>query len=133
MIRCTWIRCVDIDVHGIRAFANIIVCLIDADGEPSGNGSDEVAVRAQQKGLRNFRIADAADERAAACVVEGQNAQEILEGPRDAVRSIVLLGVRIAELTRRGDNDVLAGLNINSSIRPKLFANDLNFLGKAPL
>jgi hypothetical protein len=107
--------------------------LIDADGETSGNGSDEVAVRAYQKRLGNFRIANAADERSATCAVERQNAQQILETACNALGSVVFLCVRIAKFATRGDNDVLAWLNVNSSIRPGLLAGDLDLLGNAPL
>jgi len=64
------IGCVDIDVYCIRAFADVIIRLIDANGKASGNRSDEVAVRANEKRLGNFRIADAADERSATCALK---------------------------------------------------------------
>src|SRR5258705_4922694 len=133
MIRRTRIGRVDTDVHRIGSFADVIIRLIDANGKASGNGSQEVAARARQKRLGNFRIADPADKRSATCTVEGQNAQQILETARNAVGSVVFLGVGIAKLASRGDNDVLARLDVNSSIRPRLLAGDLHFIVDAPL
>ncbi len=123
----------DIDVHGVGAFAEVVAGLIDADGKPPGNGSDDIAVGAQEKRLRNFRIADAADQSAAARAVERQNPEQVLEAARDAVGVVVFLGVGVAELARRDDDNVFAGLHVDSGIGPGLVAGNLNFLGDAAL
>ena len=99
----------------------------------SGNRSDEVAVSTQEKRLCDVRLSDAANQRAAASAVEGQNPQQILEAPRNAIGAVVFLGVGIAQLASRGDHDVLAGLHIDSRVGPKLLAGDLHFLGDAAL
>ena len=123
----------DIDVHGEGAFSGVVVGLIDADGKPPSNGSDDIAVGAQEERLRNFRIADAADQSAAASAVERQNPEQVLEAARDAVGTVVFLGVGIVELARRGDYNVFAGLHVDSGIGPGLVAGNLNFLGDAAL
>src|SRR5260370_10489954 len=125
------IGCVDFDVHRVGAVAGIVAGLIDTDGKPPGNGSGDIAASTQEKGLRDFRIADAANQSAVGSAAEGQNPEEILEAASDAVGAVVFLGVGVAEFARRGDDNVFAGPHVDSGVGPGLVAGNLNFLGNA--
>src|SRR6266581_1385706 len=52
-------RCVDLDANNVRARTGVIAGLVDADGKAAGDGSNNVAERADQEGLRGVLIADA--------------------------------------------------------------------------
>ncbi len=108
MIRRIWIGRVDINVHGVGAFAGFVAGLIDADSQPPTNRGDKVAVRTQEKRLRDLRIANATDQRAPPGVIEWQNPKQVLEATADAIRTVAVLGVGIVELTGRGDDDVFS-------------------------
>jgi hypothetical protein len=90
-------------------------------------------VRADEERLRYLRVADAADQSTAAGTAEGQDAQEVLEAARNAIGSVVFLGVGVAKLAGSGDYNVLAGLHVDAGVGPELIAGNLNFLGEAAL
>src|SRR3989441_1220977 len=52
---------------------------------------------------------------------------------REAVGAVVVLRVRVTEFSGGGDQNVLAGLNVNARVQPELFAGDLDFLGNSLL
>src|SRR5439155_9221845 len=76
-------------------------------------------------------IADAADKRATPSFIEGQNAEKVLEAAWEAVGAVVVFRVGVTELARGGDEHVFAGLNLDGSVDPGVFARQLDLLGKA--
>ena len=77
--RRSWRRGRRFGFHFIGAFGGVAGGLVDADGEAAGGGCDEVALGADQERIRKVFIANAADQRAAAGVVEGEDAEKIFE------------------------------------------------------
>src|SRR5260370_19879311 len=126
-------RCVDLDANNVRARTGVIAGLVDADEKAPGDGSNNVAARADQERLRGVLIADAADECPASRLIEGQNAEKVLEAAREAVGAVLVLHVRVTGSSAIGDQDVLAGLNVNARIQPERFTGDLDFLGNSLL
>ena len=88
---------VNLDANRIRAIARVAAQLIDADREAAGDRRDEVAFGADEKRLRGVFVADAADDRAAASLVEGQIAQKIFEAASDSGGSGVGLLIGVAK------------------------------------
>jgi hypothetical protein len=88
-------------------------------------------VRADEEGLRCILVADAADDGTATGVIEGKDAQQVLESTREAVWVIVRLGVGIAELSGGREDDMFPGLNINAGIDPGFVAGQLHLLRDA--
>jgi len=88
-------------------------------------------LRPDMERLGRVLVADAADERAAARVVERENSKEIFESAAEALWSIVLLRVSITELARGGKEHVLAGLHVDATVQPVVIAGELDFLREA--
>src|SRR4029077_17470842 len=81
----------NLDVHRVGSIAGIVGSLIDANREPSTDGSEHVAVDTEEKWLRHVGVAHATDQGASACAIEGQNSQQVLEAARDAIGGVVFL------------------------------------------
>src|SRR5438128_1366370 len=73
-------------------------------------------------------VADAPNQRAPPRFIEWQDAKKVFEAPREAVRTIVVLRVDVAELAGGSDEHVLAGLNVDAGVDPGFFAGYLDFL-----
>src|SRR5579859_6872001 len=115
-------------MDGVRAVASVVTGLINANCQTAGNGSDEVTLSAQQEGLCGGSVAETADQRAPARAVERQNAKEILEAARDAIGTVIFLGIGITQVSRSMDENMLARLYIDSSIGPLLVVRDLDIM-----
>ncbi len=122
---------IDFNADGVVTVAGVVAGLIDAYREAAGHGSEHVAARADQKRLSNVLVADAADERAAACFVERKHAEKILESASEAVGAVVLLRVGITELAGGGKEHVFTGLHVDAAVHPCVFAGELDLLGEA--
>src|SRR6267142_1980259 len=122
---------IDFNADGVVTVAGVVAGLIDAYREAAGHWSEHVAARADQKRLSNVLVADAADERAAACFVERKHAEKILESASEAVGAVVLLRVGITELAGGGKEHVFTGLHVDAAVHPCVFAGELDLLGEA--
>ena len=120
-------------MNGIGSVAGVAGGLIDADGKGAIDGSEQVAFSADEKHLGGVLVADACDNGAASRFVVGKHTNEIAESAVQALRAIVFLGVEVAELAFGGDEDVLAGLNVHTGIKPRGFACELQLLREALL
>jgi hypothetical protein len=125
--------CIDFDANGVGANAGVILHLIDAYGETAVYRSEDVFARADEEGQGDIGIADAAEECASAGSVKWKNAEKIRVASGIAFRTVIILCVGVAKFSRGGDENVLARLNVDTRVRPKLIAGELNFLGEAAL
>ena len=119
---------VNLDAHGIRAATSVVGGLIDAHGKTPRDRSDNIAARADGKRLGGVFVADAPNQRAPPRFIEWQDPKKVFEAPREAVRTIVVLRVDVAELAGGSDEHVLAGLNVDAGVDPGFFAGYLDFL-----
>ena len=124
---------VDLDANGVGASGGVVGRLIDADGEAAIDGRKDVLFCADEERLRGVLIADAADDGAAASVVEGKDAKQILEAAREAGGTGVGFGIGVAKGAGGGEDDVFAGVNVDAGIDPGLIAGELEFLREALL
>jgi hypothetical protein len=104
--------------------------LVNADGEAAAGGGYDVTLCADEKRLRGVLVADARDERAATCVVERKDAEEIFEAARDAIGRVVGFGVGVAQGAGGGEEEAFAGGDVDGGVDPELVAGELNFLGE---
>jgi hypothetical protein len=91
-----------VHLHRVGACAGVGIHLVDPDGQFAGDRGDHLFFRPDHEGLRNVRVADATNHRAAPDAVLGQDANQILEIPRQPFRAVVLFGVGIAQRALRG-------------------------------
>jgi hypothetical protein len=90
-------------------------------------------VDAQQKWLRYVGVPHATHQSASTGSIKWEDSQQILEPARDTLGAVVLFGVGITHFSAGGHHNVLAGLHVDSGVRPQLLPNQLNFLGNAAL
>ena len=69
-------------------------------------------MRTDQKGLCDGGVAHAADDRAAARGVVGQDTNQILEAARETLRAGVGGGIGVVHLAGGGGDDVLPGCTV---------------------
>src|SRR5258708_7620834 len=128
-----WIGCINLDMHFVSSVASVVVSLVDANGKTPSNRSNHITVDAQQKWLRYVGVPHATHQSASTGSIKREDSQQILEPARDTLGAVVLLGVGITHFSAGGHRNVLAGLHVDSSVRPQLLASELNFLGNAAL
>ena len=122
---------IDFDVDGVGAGAGVDAHLIEADGKRAAGVGDDVALGADEEGLREGGIADTADDCAAACGVVGKNANEVFEVAGEAGGVGVSLSVGVVHFAGDGGDDVFAGLNGDAGVDPGLIAGDGDVLRDA--
>lgn len=118
----------DVYVNGVSAVGGVVRSLVDADEQAPGIGSGEVALVSDQERLRSVGIADAPNDGAAAGVIEGKDAQQVLEPARETAGSGGVLLVGEAHRTAGGKDNAFASLEINSGVHPRGIPSQLDFL-----
>src|SRR5260370_3008844 len=127
------IGCINLDTHCVSSVAGVFACLIDADRQTPSNRSNHITVGTQQKWLCYVGVPHTTHQSASTGSIKWEDSQQILEPARDTLGAVVLFRSGTTHFSAGGHQNVLAGLHVDSGVRPQLLASELNFLGNAAL